>query len=301
MLSQDADCFMFKAPKLIKNLTLSGKRKKPGAYAYEEVLPEVITHQELLDKLEITNDQLIVLGILVGTDYNIGGIKGIGPKKALTLVKKYGEEFEELFKEGVISDHIWKSMSEPLRQHAQALADAVSESLNADPSVEEEVFESAIREMLISQRSAVNKMLRDGTITEETYSQLTAEVDTALNENHTNQSKIILSRARKPIENLMAIIIQDFDVENVIAVLNRLGTPVTRLTSSGGFLGKKNNTLLVGVSNQEYDVVIDVIKKTSKSRTEVIPGFHDSSENDRSVTIVGANIFQFEVEHYEEF
>jgi len=99
VLSQDADCFMFQAPKLIKNLTISGKRKKPGAYAYDEVLPEVIYLKDVLEELGISQDQLIVLGILVGTDYNIGGIKGIGPKKALALIKKHGNNYDAIFNE----------------------------------------------------------------------------------------------------------------------------------------------------------------------------------------------------------
>ncbi|MBU1198819.1 MAG: flap endonuclease-1 [Nanoarchaeota archaeon] len=113
VLSQDADCFMFQAPKLIKNLTLSGKRKKPGAYAYDEVQPEVISLSSVLKELDINQDQLIVLGILVGTDYNIGGIKGIGPKKALTLIKKYGNDFDEVFKEAKwdeFFDFDWKQV-----------------------------------------------------------------------------------------------------------------------------------------------------------------------------------------------
>ena len=36
-----------------------------------------------------TQDQLIVLGMLVGTDFNPGGIKGIGPKKALKLGREH--------------------------------------------------------------------------------------------------------------------------------------------------------------------------------------------------------------------
>lgn len=36
-----------------------------------------------------SREQLILLGILVGTDYNPKGIKGIGPKTALKLVRKY--------------------------------------------------------------------------------------------------------------------------------------------------------------------------------------------------------------------
>ena len=60
-------------------------------------------------------------------------------------------------------------MSTPIRQHAEALADAVSEALKADRKVEEEVFDTTMREMLISQRSALNMLLRNGIITEETF------------------------------------------------------------------------------------------------------------------------------------
>lgn len=113
VLSQDADCFMFQAPKLIKNLTISGKRKKPGAYAYEEVQPEVITLKDILKELNISQDQLIILGILVGTDYNIGGIKGIGPKKALKLIKEHGNDFDKVFDEvkwNEYFDFSWKKV-----------------------------------------------------------------------------------------------------------------------------------------------------------------------------------------------
>ena len=43
----------------------------------------------MLQALHITREQLIDLGILVGTDFN-DGIKGIGPKTALKLVQQHG-------------------------------------------------------------------------------------------------------------------------------------------------------------------------------------------------------------------
>jgi flap endonuclease-1 len=113
VLSQDADCFMFGAPRLVKNLTISGKRKKPGAYAYDEVMPEVILLSDVLKELDISQEQLIVLGILVGTDYNVGGIKGIGPKKSLALIKKYKHNYDALFKEAKwdeFFDFSWKEV-----------------------------------------------------------------------------------------------------------------------------------------------------------------------------------------------
>ena len=53
-------------------------------------------------------DQLIALSILVGTDYNPGGIKGIGPKKALKLVSGV-KDFDKLFRE-VEADFEWKKI-----------------------------------------------------------------------------------------------------------------------------------------------------------------------------------------------
>ena len=58
----------------------------------------MLTLSETLNNLGIDNDQLIVLGMLVGTDYNIRGIPKIGPKTALKLVKEYKNNFKELFK-----------------------------------------------------------------------------------------------------------------------------------------------------------------------------------------------------------
>jgi len=85
--SQDYDSVLFGAPKLIQNLTLSRKRKTVSGYV--EVKSVIIELEKVLNSLEINLDQLICLGILVGTDYNPKGIPGIGQKKALDIVKKY--------------------------------------------------------------------------------------------------------------------------------------------------------------------------------------------------------------------
>lgn len=85
--SQDYDSLLFGAPRLIQNLTLAKKRKTQ--YGYVEVTPELITLDNVLNQLEISIEQLICIGILVGTDYNPKGVPGIGQKKALETVKKY--------------------------------------------------------------------------------------------------------------------------------------------------------------------------------------------------------------------
>src|SRR3989338_1350549 len=98
-VSQDYDSLVNGAPKLIRNLSISGKRKKANKLSYEAAKPEMIDLALNLNNLGIDRSQLIALGMLVGTDYNPGGIKGIGPKNALKLVKKHGTDFEALFKE----------------------------------------------------------------------------------------------------------------------------------------------------------------------------------------------------------
>ncbi len=87
--SQDYDALLFGASIVVRNLAVTGKRKLPGKSVYVDVKPESIELEAGLHKLEISGEQLIDIAILVGTDYN-AGVKGIGPKKALKLIKKHG-------------------------------------------------------------------------------------------------------------------------------------------------------------------------------------------------------------------
>ncbi|MFQ6065295.1 MAG: flap endonuclease-1 [Candidatus Bathyarchaeia archaeon] len=88
--SQDYDSLLFGAPMLVRNVTLSGRRKLPGKKVYVEVIPEIVDLRQTLTQLGITYEQLVDIGILVGTDYNPEGVKGIGPKTALKLIKEHG-------------------------------------------------------------------------------------------------------------------------------------------------------------------------------------------------------------------
>ena len=87
--SQDFDCLLFGSSILIRNLTSSGRRKLPGKKAYVKVNPEMIKLKPGLKSLKLLQKQLIDIAILIGTDFN-EGIKGIGPKKAYSLIKKNG-------------------------------------------------------------------------------------------------------------------------------------------------------------------------------------------------------------------
>ncbi|MGC8993036.1 MAG: flap endonuclease-1, partial [Thermoplasmata archaeon] len=95
--SQDYDSLLFGTPRLVRNLTITGKRKIPRKNVYKEIKPELIVLEEVLKNLGITREQLIDIGILIGTDFN-EGVKNIGPKKALKYIKEYGN-IENLMKE----------------------------------------------------------------------------------------------------------------------------------------------------------------------------------------------------------
>ncbi len=85
--SQDYDSILFGTPRLVRNLGVTGKRKLPKKDVYIEVKPEIIDSKKLFEELGIDREKLIVIGIMLGTDYNPGGVKGIGVKTALRIVK----------------------------------------------------------------------------------------------------------------------------------------------------------------------------------------------------------------------
>ena len=117
--SQDFDSILFGAPTLVRNITISGRRKVPGKNLYKTVQPEIIDTGRMLSDLGVTREQLVDVCIMIGTDFN-PGVSGIGPKKGLKLIQQYGdlehviaakgydipgyEEVREIFLDGPKSD-----------------------------------------------------------------------------------------------------------------------------------------------------------------------------------------------------
>lgn len=95
--SQDYDALLFGTPRLVRNLTLAGKRRLPSGKTVD-VSPEILTLGEVLSALGIGREQLVDMAVLIGTDFN-EGVRGIGPKKAYALLKKHGS-LEEIEKAG---------------------------------------------------------------------------------------------------------------------------------------------------------------------------------------------------------
>lgn len=96
--SQDFDSLLFGAKILVRNISVSSRRKVAGTSTYKSVPIEFYDLNSILKELKISHEELIIVAIMCGTDFNPGGIKGIGPKKALKLVKEYRDRWDDLFK-----------------------------------------------------------------------------------------------------------------------------------------------------------------------------------------------------------
>lgn len=77
--TEDMDALTFGSDVLLRHLTMSEARKMPIKEFH---------YQKILEGMELTNEQFIDLCILLGCDY-CDSIKGIGPKKAITLIKEH--------------------------------------------------------------------------------------------------------------------------------------------------------------------------------------------------------------------
>lgn len=87
--SRDYDSLLFGAPRLVRYVTIQGEEYIPSKGTAKRLEPEVIDLAEMLRRLGLTREQLIDAAILIGTDFN-EGVRGIGPKRAVRLMRKHG-------------------------------------------------------------------------------------------------------------------------------------------------------------------------------------------------------------------
>lgn len=211
-----------------------------------------------------------------------------------------------LSQQGLISEHTWQQLAPIMERRNDMLVEAVKQVITSDPKVEAEELDTAYRESLRAQRSALTGLLRDGVISEETYSELVGEVDSALTEQTYHWTELLRFGSPKiQVTHLMAVVIQEADLENAMDSLSKLGFSVARFTSTGGFLSRRNVTLLIGVHEGRADIAIKALKQSCQQRVEFLSsplrGGTFPMPTPIQVTVGGATVFMFEVESYDEF
>jgi uncharacterized protein YaaQ len=106
------------------------------------------------------------------------------------------------------------------------------------------------------------------------------------------------------ITRLLIVVIQMQDMENVERALNSLGVRITELASTGGFLGRRNVTMLIGLTREQEPQALAALKTNCRQRVEYVATqlegapFHIPLST--PITVGGATVFTFNVEYFEE-
>lgn len=154
--SQDYDCLIFGAPRMLKNFSLAKQRKLPKGKGVVLTGTYLIELKETLKQLGISHDQLVALAMLCGTDFN-PGVYGIGQKRGLELVKKHGNNFEKLFREaGWNYTHSWKEIFDCIK----TVPVTNDYKLNWKKPDENAVFELLVEEHDFSEERVLNALKR---------------------------------------------------------------------------------------------------------------------------------------------
>ncbi|MBD3351215.1 MAG: flap endonuclease-1 [Candidatus Lokiarchaeota archaeon] len=156
--SQDYDCMLFGAKRLIRNLNINRKRKVKNTTV--EISIKYYSLDKILERLGISQKQLIDLGILVGIDF-FPGIKGVGEKTGLKLIKKHGS-IEEIMKNKI------KSMGKTIEINPILLKEIRDIFLHITPPKQQHPIkwttpnENGIRDLLIEKHNFSESLLNSG-------------------------------------------------------------------------------------------------------------------------------------------
>ncbi|HSR46966.1 MAG TPA: Na+/H+ antiporter [Anaerolineales bacterium] len=220
--------------------------------------------------------------------------------RALAVRASY-KHLEGLHDDGLVSSHSWERIRRILGRRIEALTGAVKDVIEDAPDVEAEELETARREGLRAQRSSLANLVRDGVISDETYEELVAEVDVALEAGAAMWSSMIWERREVvPVRHLVAAVVQARDLESATSALAARGITATHMRSTGGFLRRPNHVLLLGVPDGKLSAAVESLRSVCRERFEFSPAPFGPNGASSQVRVGGATVFAFDVERYEE-
>jgi len=106
------------------------------------------------------------------------------------------------------------------------------------------------------------------------------------------------------IKLLMLAVVQDQDLDLATRALEKLKAPIVYLASAGGFLGRRNATLLVGLSEGHEQEALKALEDSCRQRIEYLTlpleGSPLPMPTPVPITVGGATVFALPVERFEE-
>ena len=107
-----------------------------------------------------------------------------------------------------------------------------------------------------------------------------------------------------PIRLLIVAVVQEQDLDAVMRALQEIGVPATYFSSAGGFLGRRNATLLIGLPDGQEPQTLDILHQTCRQRVEYmtmpLEGTPMPMPAPVPVTVGGATVFTLPVERFEQ-
>lgn len=215
------------------------------------------------------------------------------------------DRLKELRDEGLISDHAWGILEAPILRQIELRKEVVQEIMHSDRSVEVAELDRAFQEILRIQRTTYNTLLSTGTINEDTFMVLVNEVDAALLNQEVSYGDLLIRRTKDqpPITKLIFASVTESDMYETLHMMSIMGIPTTRLFSQLGLGGKQSVTLLMGVEENQVEMVVNTIIDCCEEPPKFRRGLFDflpSGDAEERIEINNSHVYVFNVEHYED-
>jgi uncharacterized protein YaaQ len=108
----------------------------------------------------------------------------------------------------------------------------------------------------------------------------------------------------EPVRLLILAVVQEQDQDVALHTLEALKIPAVYLASTGGYLGRRSATLMIGLPEGREPAVLKALQDTCRQRVEYmtlpLEGSAMPMPAPVAVTVGGATVFALPVERFEE-
>ncbi len=232
-----------------------------------------------------------------------------GYRARAIVTRRALEHLEAQYRQGLISEATYRVLNRLLENRWRELRHALQELLQRYPRLRAEELDNARKEVLRVERIALQELFQVGLIGEDVYEEMLGEIDTALEEDVPVWPTLALRRApdAPPIRYVTFAVVHEQDRREAFAALNRLGFPFTAFPSTGGYLQRRNVTLLIGLPEGRFEDLVEALRASCRKRVEFVAHPRRFKGvpiplwvEPKPVTVGGAVLFLTPVEHYEE-